>query len=138
MRVYFDSCIVIYLIERREPWHSGIRQQLRRLSTPDSAVVFTDLNRLECRVFPIAAGMPDLLADYDAFFASDGLVWHGLQTDTFHLATDLRAQYRLKTPDALHLAAAITAGCDEFWTNDQRLEQAAAGRLTLVTFGDPA
>ena len=73
MRVYFDSCIVIYLIERREPWHSGIRQQLRRLATPDSAVVFTDLNRLECRVFPIAAGMPDLLADYDAFFASDGL-----------------------------------------------------------------
>jgi predicted nucleic acid-binding protein len=55
-----------------------------------------------------------------------------------NLATDLRAQYRLKTPDALHLAAAITAGCDEFWTNEHRLEQAAAGRLTLVTFGDPA
>jgi predicted nucleic acid-binding protein len=36
----------------------------------------------------------------------------------------------------LHLAAAITAGCDEFWTNDHRLEQAAAGRLALVTFGD--
>jgi hypothetical protein len=36
--VYFDSCIVIYLIERRAPWHSGIRQQLRRLSTPIAAI----------------------------------------------------------------------------------------------------
>jgi predicted nucleic acid-binding protein len=34
----------------------------------------------------------------------------------------------------LHLAAAITAGCDEFWTNDRRLEDAAAGRISVVTF----
>jgi len=134
VRAYFDSCIVIYLIEKRQPWHGVIRNALTRLSAPDSAVVFTDLNRLECRVLPIAAGMPGLLADYDAFFASDGLIRHGLHTDTFDLATDLRARYRLKTPDALHLAAAITAGCDEFWTNDRRLEDAAAGRISVVTF----
>ena len=29
---------------------------------------------------------------------------------------------------------AIYAGCNEFWTNDQRLAKAAQGRLQIVTF----
>ncbi|WP_091334734.1 PIN domain-containing protein [Allochromatium warmingii] len=56
----------------------------------------------------------------------------------FEHATELRAQHRLATPDALHLAAAIDAGCEEFWTNDRRLEHAAAGLLAVVTFTDNA
>lgn len=54
----------------------------------------------------------------------------------FEQATELRAQHRLSTPDALHLAAAIDAGCEEFWTNDRRLECAAAGRIEVIVFTD--
>jgi hypothetical protein len=32
---------------------------------------------------------------------------------------------------ALHLAAAILDGCDEFWTNDPRLAAAAGERIVL-------
>jgi len=31
------------------------------------------------------------------------------------------------------LAAAIVGGCGELWTNDRRLEQAAEGRLRVVS-----
>ena len=41
-----------------------------------------------------------------------------------------RVQHGLKTPDALHLAAALHHGCTEFWTNDDRL-RAAAGALAV-------
>ena len=34
-------------------------------------------------------------------------------------ATELRAKYNLKTPDALHLATAIVSGADAFLTNDK-------------------
>lgn len=51
-----------------------------------------------------------------------------------HMATQLRAQHDLKTPDAIHLTAAIHTSCDEFWTHDQRLAQAAKGRLQIVNF----
>lgn len=37
-------------------------------------------------------------------------------------------------PDALHLAAALHGGCDQFWTNDHRLEKAADGRIAIVAF----
>lgn len=47
----------------------------------------------------------------------------------FDLATELRAHAALKTPDALHLAAALVAGCTAFWTRDQRLAAAASGRI---------
>ena len=50
----------------------------------------------------------------------------------FELATRLRAESQLKTPDALHLAAAIFAGCREFWTNDKQLVKAAGKHLTVV------
>ena len=40
---------------------------------------------------------------------------------TFIEAAHLRATTSAKTPDAIHLAAAITANCDAFLTNDQRI-----------------
>lgn len=73
------------------------------------------------------------LAKYDTFFAASTLGWATLSRPVFDLAADLRAGHALKTPDALHLAAAIVGGCSEFWTNDRRLEQAAAGRLQVVS-----
>lgn len=47
----------------------------------------------------------------------------------FGQATDLRVIHNLKTPDALHLAAALTANCDQFWTNDQQLVKAINDKL---------
>ncbi|MBS3952720.1 MAG: PIN domain-containing protein [Methylomicrobium sp.] len=40
-------------------------------------------------------------------------------------ALNLRVKHKIKTPDALHLATAIENGCTEFWTNDNRLKEAA-------------
>ncbi|MBK9656698.1 MAG: PIN domain-containing protein [Rhodanobacteraceae bacterium] len=45
----------------------------------------------------------------------------------FDLGAHLRARFALKPPDALHLACAQFHGCDELWTNDARLAQAAHG-----------
>jgi uncharacterized protein len=53
--------------------------------------------------------------------------------ETWARATELRARFGLKTPDALHLACAEVSGCQEFWTNDDRLSRAAAG-LSLNLF----
>ena len=59
--------------------------------------------------------------------------WATLVNDrpVFDKATRLRAAHRLKSPDALHLAAAIESHCTQFWTNDRRLAAAAAGHLEV-------
>jgi predicted nucleic acid-binding protein len=90
------------------------------------------LTRFECRVKPLAQGNQALLTRFETFFARDDITRIELSAMVFDLATRLRAQHRLKTPDALHLAAAIEAGCDEFWTHDDRLNKAARGYLDTV------
>ena len=95
---------------------------------PSATFCFSDLVRLECLVDPIRRGDEEKRKVFEAQFQR--LTSLPLTSSVFDLATELRARHRIKTPDALHAAAAILHGCDEFWTNDRRL--AVLGpRLTL-------
>lgn len=132
MRVYLDSCIIIYLAESSAGVGSSIARRLFSRDTPWT-IVFTDLSRLECRVKLLATGNRGLLMDYDEFFAAPANERFVLDTASFDLATELRARHGLKTPHALHLAAAIASGCEEFWTNDERLARASENRIRILT-----
>jgi predicted nucleic acid-binding protein len=70
------------------------------------------------------------LDQLDKFLASCERV--GLPRDVCRLAAQIRAEHRLKTPDALHVAAAIDARCDEFWTNDTRIAGVPGIRTRVV------
>ena len=129
MRVYLDSAAAIYLVENIAPWETAVQAFLRKPGAVPQASVLT---RMECRVLPLREGRAELLADYDAFFASldGGLL--GLNAAVFEKATDLRARLNLRTPDALHLAAAIVCGCDVFLTNDQALQRCTEIRVEAL------
>ncbi len=86
---------------------------------------------------PTRDSNPALLQQFDKFFAQPEVVTVPLDARAFNLATELRAQYRLKTPDALHLAAAISSDCDEFWSNDDRLAKIAGSRTKVVNIIAP-
>jgi len=135
-RVYLDSCIVIYLIQGPESLSGTVRGALRPDENDLQVLCISDLTRLECRVWPVREGDEELLAQFDEFFSSQDVERLAIQTDTFDLATELRARHGTKTPDALHLATAILGGCDEFWTNDRRLTAAAADRVSLKVLSD--
>lgn len=115
-RMYFDSVAFIYYIEQRSPWYARIMQ---RLAAGNVHIVVSDLTRMECRVQPLAQGNAALLQDFDDAFAAAEIV--PVDTAAFDRATHIRATYRFKTPDALHLAAAVGSMCDVFYTNDHRL-----------------
>ena len=128
--IYWDSCVAIYRVENVAPWAATLVQWLASLDA-NALLHISDLTRMECRLAPLRAGNRELLERYDDFFARADLTLIALTRPVFDRATALRANHRLKTPDALHLAAAIDAGCDQFWTNDKRLAAAAAGYLEV-------
>ncbi|GHT89550.1 hypothetical protein AGMMS49545_00060 [Betaproteobacteria bacterium] len=130
MRAYLDSCMCMYFIERPADFGELVRGKLR---AQRPRICWTALTRLECRVKPLTTQDDVLLEAYETFFARPDSLFLNIQNTTFELATELRARHRLKTADALHLAAAIEAGCEEFWTNDTRLDTAASGYLKTVT-----
>lgn len=134
MRAYLDSCVVMYLVEKREPWLSELERRLLPPSGRVPEVYFSDLTRMECRVGPKRnPALVEHLPDYDKFFDAPGFSRIPLDTRVFDLATDLRAEYSLKTPDALHLAAAMRAQCDELWTADKQFFAVETQPLRIVS-----
>lgn len=129
-RVYLDTCIIIYLHEGPPALRRSLSERILPAGGPAPVIHVSDLTRMECRVGPLKAGDDALLIEYERFFGLPEVEWVPLLRATFDRATELRARHGLKTPDALHLAAALSAGCDEFWTNDKQLA-AAAGPLKL-------
>ena len=120
MRLYLDAAPVIYAIEQ-VPRYAGAVDA--RLSAAEVVQVVSDLTRMECRVKPLRDGNSDLLKDYDDYF--EGVVAEivALSREVMDRATAIRGQYGFKTPDAIHLAAAVISGCDVFLTNDHRLNR---------------
>jgi len=119
MRYYLDAAPIIYLIEP-QPFATAIRSKLAVLGI---VPITSELARLECRVKPMRDGNQALLQDFDDYFANSIAEIFPLTRDVIDLATEIRAQYNFKTPDAIHLAAAIISNCDVFMTNDQRLNR---------------
>lgn len=133
-KLYWDSCVLIYRLQQIEPWKEKIAHALTRVPNPQ--LVVSELVRLECRVKPLRDGDTAMLSKFDHFFAATAAERVPLSRSVFELATDLRAKHGVKTPDALHLAAAIRSECSAFWTNDHRLNNAAQGRIDVVSVDD--
>jgi predicted nucleic acid-binding protein len=130
-RVYPDTCIVIYLIEGSTEVQEVVRSAFDTPEGDSITLCYSDLTRLECRVGPLQREDEDLLGLFDLFFTSSDTERVPLTTEVFDLAAELRAKYRLKTPDAIHLAAALRAECEELWTNDRRFSNAAGDSLQI-------
>ena len=120
MRYYLDTAPIIYLIEQQQPFATTVRQ---KLAAAGLVLVTSKLARLECRVKPLRDGNTTLLADFDNYFANTIAEMVPLNRAVVDLATEIRAQFNFKTPDSLHIAAAVFAKCDVFLTNDYRLSR---------------
>lgn len=126
--IYLDSCIVIYAVEDDGARGNAVRQRLAE--SADTVVAISPLVTLECLVGPLRdenLGLHDhYLRAFDQFHRLP------LNEEQYIRAAELRARYELRTPDALHLAAAQMHGCDQLWTNDSRLAAAAHGLAVVV------
>ena len=124
-RIYLDSCMVIGLIEGTQLQRRILKNQL-----PVHFVYSSELVRLESRVLPLRNNDQESLLKYEHFFNACNMV--AFDKSVFERATILRSKSRMRTPDALHLAAAIHAGCEELWTNDKEFIALAKGHLTVL------
>jgi len=120
VRVYSDSAPIIYSVKQVPQYSGSVDAQL---SAQNVIQVTSDLTRMECRVKPLRDGDNQLLKDFDDYFAGAVGEIVALSREVIDKATEIRAKYNFKTPDAIHLAAAVTSNCDVFLTNDHRLDR---------------
>ena len=119
--IYADANVIIRLIEGDLAARAPLEARLLPLRGSGRFLLTSQLSRLECRTKPMREGNGSLLALYDAFFVGAEVEVLPLSNAVVDKATELRAALKVKTPDALHLAAAIVFGATAFLTGDKAL-----------------
>ena len=128
MKVYLDTCLLIYLLEGEAIISAAVQAAIEQY--PKAEFCTSPLVRLECLVHPIQTADQVLLGEYEQLLASLTLL--EMPLEVYEKAAQHRAKNKLKTPDALHLATAEHGGCTELWTNDTRLSKSGSSLVFRV------
>ena len=110
MILFLDSNALIYLIEGDELLVAQVQQTIQsHIDThTEILIAVSSLSLLECRVLPLRNNDIKLLQRYDEFFSTDGLLIVDLSRNVVDIATRIRSDYSLKTPDALQAACCLS------------------------------
>ncbi|WP_166652453.1 type II toxin-antitoxin system VapC family toxin [Enterovirga rhinocerotis] len=137
--VYLDTNILIYAMESAGEDGDWARRWLTEIDGGRISAVTSELSLVEVLPHPLAHGRGAIADSYRRLLVS---------RPTFRIApvsravlmraAEFRASSGSATPDAIHIATALTEGCGAFLTRDERLRQklpAGLGRpdLTDVT-----
>jgi predicted nucleic acid-binding protein len=132
-RLAFDTAPIIYFIEANARYDALVTAIFERVVRGEIEGLTSVITLTEVLVHPAQQGNQALRDDYtDLLLHSEHFRTVPIDAVAAARAADLRARYQFRTPDALQIAAALTAGCDAFLTNDARLQRATEVRVLLL------
>lgn len=138
-RVYLDTNALIYAVEgdpATQP--ASVAVLMRAVSRNEVTAYASLLVRAEVLVLPLKTGNQAQIAFYRRLLDESGPIRMAALTPVVaDAAAALRADYpALKLVDALHLSAAIEAGCQSFVSGDVRLRAAAKDRIAVLSYDE--
>lgn len=120
--VGLDTAVFIYFIEEHQQYLPLIEPVFSAIDSGTVEGVTSGLTLLETLVVPYRVGNLPLAERYEALLTrSRGIRMLDLDRPLLRAAAQLRAGLRVRTPDALQLAAALAAHCSAYLTNDRAL-----------------
>ena len=132
--IYLDTCGFIYSVEHIEPYHTLLEPMWRQAQAGQFTIASSDLTVLETLVKPLREGDTVLERLFCELFDANEVSLIPAPRPLWEEAARLRATTGLKTPDALHAAAALYAKCTLFVTNDGAFRR--VNNLPVVVLDD--
>ncbi len=118
-KVGLDTAPLIYFIEKHPDFHALVRPFFLAMQRGDFEVVTSTMTITEVLVYPIRRNDAALVATYrDILQNAAHLRTVPFTAEIAETAARLRAQHKLRTPDAIQAATAIVMKADFFLTND--------------------
>lgn len=134
--VALDAAIFIYFIEEHPRYLPSLVPVFEAIDGGSLTAVTSAVTLLEVLVVPYRAKNRALAERYEALLRrSRGLTLVELALSQLRFAAQLRAEIGLRTPDALQVAAALSAHCSTLLTNDRRLPEKVGG-MRVLQLGD--
>lgn len=135
--VALDSMIAIYLLERHPSYRPKVKPLFASIREGQFRGLLASIGLIEILTGPKELGRRTLAAEYKRRLTTFPHLAIGELTDpVIDLASDLRAKYGLRTPDAIHVATAIASRASRFVTNDQSLQRVT--EIEVVTLNEIA
>ena len=129
--VALDTQVFIYFIEENQRFLPFVKPLFEAIDNGSIFAVTTSLPLMEVLVVPYRNGNSALAERYEALLTrSRGLRCLDIDRSVLKAAAQLRANFKLKPPDAIQVTTAMIANCKVFLTNDRRIP--AIPELTIL------
>ena len=136
-RTYLDANVYIYAFEGIDAYRRTMAELLAAIDEQDAVVVASELLFTELLPRPIREGRHDLVERYmELIQRAPRIRLAPVDRSVILRSVHLRADFGLRSMDALHLATALVHGCHSFVTNDRRV--ARVDRIRVLTLDDLA
>ena len=116
--VYLDANGFIYSVERVEPYRTLLDPMWQQARAGEFDVASSDITVLETLVKPLREDDKVVEMLLRSMFDAHEVSLIPATRELWEDSARIRADTGLKTPDALHAATALSAGCTLFVTND--------------------
>jgi len=114
-----NTSVLIYFVEQHSRYHDLCTPVFESIENGSVKATTSTLTLLEILVQPYRKRLDDLVLKFFALLTTyPNLSWIDLNVDIADTAARLRADHRLKTPDAIQAATAICSGTTGFLCND--------------------
>jgi predicted nucleic acid-binding protein len=132
--VAIDTAVFIYFIEEEPRYLPLIAPLFQEADSGKRELVTSAVTLLEVLVVPYRVGDVQLAGRYELLLTrSRGVRMVDVTRDQLRAAAQLRATTGMKTPDALQIAAALSAECRAFLTNDRALPAVPGLRIAQLS-----
>jgi predicted nucleic acid-binding protein len=133
IRLGLDTSPVIYFVEANPVYDARVTDIFQRFASFRLIGVTSVITLCEVLVHPVAHGDKKLQQAYrDLLLHSDNFFIRLINPTIAEQAAELRAHHRLRTPDALQIAAALNSSCEAFLTNDSNLKRVTELRVLAL------
>jgi predicted nucleic acid-binding protein len=132
--VYLDASPIIYSVEKIEPFVEVLQPVWFAAHEGKITIFGSELLLLETLVKPIQMGDVILETSFrNLLLASREYRLVPISLEVIELAIRIRADDKLKTPDAIHAATALANGCSLFITNDPVFQRIKGLNVALLS-----
>lgn len=133
-RLGLDTAPIVYFIEGNPEFHALCVPFFAAIDSGSITAFTSTITLPETLVHPLRSGDTHRATAFrNLLLATQGVTTVPLSVDTAERTARLRADYNLRTPDAVQIATALHSGCEAFLTNDNQLKRVTDLRIVVVS-----